>query len=142
MSRDDGEEEEMLSARVPSELKDLVDADSRSNQEVVRSALWSEFGGKRKGDLESRLNEKEKRMTLVQEEKKSRESELSELEKEANAIRKKLRKVENEEQSKLEDAKETLDGVPKHPENEAIQTWADKIGITPEELIEKLGESE
>lgn len=129
---------DMLSARVPSELKDLVDADSRSNQEVVRAALWREFGGKRVGDLERRMKEKERRISVVREERERRESELSELQKELNALQEKYDKKKSEKQSKLEDAREALAEVPKNVDNPAIQNWAEKLDLEPDELIDKL----
>lgn len=133
------EEREMLSARIPSELKDLVDADGRSNQEVVRAALWREFGGKRVGDLERRIKEKERRISIVKEERERRESELSELQKELNALEEKYDKKKEREQSQLEEAREALKDAPQEPENPAVQHWADKLDLEPGELLDKLG---
>lgn len=134
------EENEMLSARVPKELKDLVDADSRSNQEVVRAALWREFGGERLGDIERRIAEKEKRMSMISDEVKERESQIAEIRKELRALQSKKKEKKDQKQSKIEQAKEALEDTPKSVDNPAIQHWADKLDLTPAELIEKLGD--
>lgn len=132
------ENTEMLSSRVPQELKDLVDADSRSNQEVVRAALWREFGGQRAGELKVRIEEKEKRIDQVEEERSQRTSELEELRKELSALRSKYDEKKEEEQETLQEAKDALTDVPRDPDNPAIENWADKIGIEPSELIAEL----
>jgi len=130
----------MLSGRVPSELKDLVDADSRDNQEVIRAALWREFGGERKSDLERQLHEKKKRETVVENEMTNRQEELSDLREEINALEKRLNKQKSEEEAKLKQALDTLENVPWEPDNPAIQSNAEELGIEPEQLIEELEE--
>jgi len=132
------DETEMLSARIPSELKDLVDADSRTNQDVVKSALWSEFGGERMGELETRIDEKETRINVVQNEINSRDNELQELRKELNALREKYEEMQTEEAELLQEARETLEPGQFYPENPAVENWADKLDMSPEELIEEL----
>lgn len=53
-----------------------------------------------------------------------------------------LKSIEEESKStdeaKLEEARETLENVPKVPDNPAIQHWADKLDTTPEDLIDEL----
>lgn len=48
---------------------------------------------------------------------------------------------ESERQEKerlLDEAKESLDGTNLHPDNPAVKTWARKVEMAPEELIEEL----
>lgn len=135
------EEMVMLSGRVPTNLKALVDADERDNQEVLRAALWREFGGERKSDLERRIEEKDKRIDIVIDELGEREDELAELKKERDALESKLDEKEQEEsaqQKLIEKAREALDGANMSPENPAVENWAKKADLTPEELIEEL----
>ena len=131
---------EMLSFRVPPELKELVDADPRNNQEIGQAALWREFGGERLGAIERQIEEKRKRVQLVEREKENRESELQELKKEIEALEDKADAVEETEQTTFEDAREALEGVPRNPDNPGIQNWADKLGMTANILIDKLEE--
>lgn len=132
------EDVEMLSARVPEELKQLVNADGRNNQEVVRAALWREFGGERKSDLERRLEEKENRIAMIQREKNERERELDREQQEAEALRSKLEAVSSFDEKQRQETFETLETVPWEPDNPAIQTNADDLDMTPEELIAEL----
>lgn len=141
MSED--EEEVMLSGRIPKSLKTLVDADERPNQEVLRAALWREFGGERKSDLERRVEEKEKRINVVEDEVDDRKGELSELYRELDALRSKLDEKEDEEEKRqmlVQEAKEALDGANLIPDNPAVKNWAEKVEMTPEELIEEIND--
>jgi len=134
------ENTEMLSSRVPQELKDLVDADPRNNQEVVRAALWREFGGERLGDLERRIKEKEQRISIIEEERQKRESEIDDLQRERSALREKYEEKQAEKEDSLEDAREALENVPLAVDNPAVENWADKLDLSPEDLLDKLEE--
>jgi len=130
--------EVMLSARIPEELKQLIDADKRTNQEVVKAALWREFGGERVGALERRIEQKENRISLIKNEKNERERELRQEKEELDALEAKLEAVKTTEQDTLEKAMEKLERTPRDPDNPAIQKWAEKCGIAPETLVDKL----
>ena len=132
------EEKVMLSGRIPSELKELVDADRRNNQEVLRSALWREFGGERRSDIERRIEEKERRISMVRTERDERDREIETMEQELSALRRKLEETESRREAQLKKAREELAGVPKEPENPAIKNWAGKLDLTPSELLEEL----
>lgn len=131
------EDRVVLAARVPEELKDLVDADTRTNQDVIEAALWREFGGERLGALERRIEEKKRRISTIESERNERERELEQERKELEAL-----------QSKLETQKESTDKtrrvllrklkrVPDDPEHPLVQDVADELDISPEEAIER-----
>lgn len=128
----------MLSARVPEELKQLVDSDQRDNQEVIRAALWREFGGERKAALERRIEEKERRVSLIESEKNERERELQEEKQELQALKTKLTSQEKQREKKMRDTLEKLEKTPWKPDNAAIQTNAEDLDMTPQELIAEL----
>jgi cell division FtsZ-interacting protein ZapD len=72
-------------------------------------------------------------------------SELNQIESQKEQKRKELEKLQEIDQSKseerqheLEKAREELAQTPKDPENPAIQNWAEKLGISAEELIEEI----
>lgn len=73
------------------------------------------------------------------------ESEVDELQSREEQKRQELQKLKSidskkteEQEVALEEAKETLSSTPRDPDNIAIQTKADELDITPEELVEEL----
>lgn len=129
----------MMSGRIPEDLKALVDADPRDNQEVLRSALWREFGGERKGALERRIEEKERRISMIESEKEQRENELQEERRELEALQSKLDEKVSEENQLLNEAEEALSRIPNPTvDNTAVQNWADKCDMEPSELLDKV----
>ena len=131
------EEREMLSARVPSELKRLVDADQRSNQEVMEAALWREFGGQRKGAVERRIEEKERRLSMVTSERKERKREEEKIKEKIAALKEKKRAIEENNAEHREEKLRKLKKVPNDPEHTFVQEVADELGIGPEQAIEE-----
>jgi septal ring factor EnvC (AmiA/AmiB activator) len=135
------DDEERLVAEIPAELKALVDADGRTNKDIVEAALWREFGGHRQGALDRRIEEQERRVNMIESEIDDRNTELDEEEAKLAALKKKRESVEESEAEKraeLESVIEQLSDVPRDPTNPAIKTKAKKVGMTPEELIEEL----
>jgi len=53
-------------------------------------------------------------------------------------LRRIMNKQHDEKEADIAAAKDVLEGVPKDPSNEAIQKWATKIGMSPQQLIERL----
>lgn len=94
-----GGDRERLVAEIPSDLKELVDADQRTIREVVEAALWREFGGRRKSSLERRIEEKERRISIIESERNERERELEEQRDELAALKRELETVEDEQAS-------------------------------------------
>jgi chromosome segregation ATPase len=136
---------ERLIAEIPGELKNLVDADGRTNREVVEAALWREFGGHRKAALERRIEEKQRRVEMIQSEKEQREQELESERTELEALRAKMESVEeraDKQQAEIQRVVEKLSDAPRDPENPAIQKHAKELGITPEELVDELPEND
>lgn len=133
----------MLSARVPEELKDLVDADGRANQEVVRAALWREFGGERKSDIQRRIEEKENRVSMIRREKNERDRELEREQNELEALRSKLDAVEQQggqiesELDEILDQMET-EGTHYYPNNGDVTSLATEAGTDAADIIHRL----
>jgi predicted nucleic acid-binding Zn-ribbon protein len=72
-------------------------------------------------------------------------SEITGMETEIQTKKQRLETLENERENEikeqerlLEEAKSSLDGTELVSENPAVQTWAEKVGMTPEELIEEV----
>ena len=79
-------ETERLVAELPPELKRMVDADSRTNKEVVEAALWKEFGGKRKGLVDIQIDRKRDQLEAVTSERDELSSEADRLRGEIEAL--------------------------------------------------------
>lgn len=133
----------MLSGRVPEELKRLVDADERDNQEVLEAALWREFGGQRKGAVERRIEEQKRKISLIESERNERERELEEERQTLEALKDKHDAIEERQESEqemLQDAIDKAKGAPRDPSNAAIREQAKRVGMSPEEFIDELPE--
>jgi len=87
-------DEVMMGVRLPRELKNLVDADSRTNQEVVRAALWREFGGRKKSALEAKKEHKLQQLEAIKAEIESERDDLERVRQEVEAIDSQIEKVE------------------------------------------------
>lgn len=132
---------ERLVAEIPSDLKGLVDADPRDNKEVVIAALWREFGGKRKGVLERRIEEKKRRLSIIESERNERQRELTETKQELENLQERYEAAKSEEareEEQLTQACEALEGVNLTPEHQQVQFLAKELGITKETLIQEV----
>jgi hypothetical protein len=67
---------------------------------------------------------------------KAREEEM--LQQQAEELRELKQSFEGQQEQTLEEARQELDETPKEPSNPAIQTWARKVDLSPEELCEQL----
>ena len=90
------EDQSQLFTRIPDELKQLVDADSRTNKDVVTAALWREFGGRKKSALEAKKEHKQKQMNAIEAEIESEREDLQRIQKEIEAMDSQISKMENE----------------------------------------------
>ncbi len=73
------------------------------------------------------------------------ESELNQIQTREEQKREELQKLKEidsektqEQKEALEEAKEALSTTPRDPENPAIQTKAEELGMSPEELVDEL----
>lgn len=136
---------ELLGARIPPELKQLVDADSRTNQDVVEAALWDEFGGHRQSALEKRIEHKDRRISQVKREIEDLQEELATLETEKESLQHQLEEME----SASEAYESTLDQLLTEAETgnrdariipSTLGDIADKHGKPADEIHEELKE--
>lgn len=131
-------ETERLVAEIPEDLKRLVDADSRNNKKVVVDSLWREFGGRKEGALERRIEEIENRLSVVKRERNERNREIEGLKEDIQLLEKQLGARRSTKEEKIEEAREKLSNAPRDPDNLAIKQWAQKVEMTPEKFIEVL----
>jgi hypothetical protein len=81
-----GKDTERLVAEIPRELKMLVDADRRTNKEVVEAALWTELGGQKQAAIERRIEEKKRTKANLETQRNEREREIEELKEEIGGL--------------------------------------------------------
>ena len=132
---------ERLVAEIPAELKDLVDADRRTNREVVEAALWTEFGGRRESAIKRRIDEKSKRIEQTDKERKNRLTELEQLKDERDALEAQLETVKEKDAKdhrELQDALDKIKDAPRDAENPAVKRQAERVGMEPQELLDEL----
>ena len=134
----------LLAGRVSEELKRLVDADERANQDVIAAALYTEFGGLREGALERRVTEQENRVAMIKKEIEDRKQELEEEVEELERREEKLESVrekQEEYKDQLADVADLLPDPPhRTPSNPAVETQANRLGVEPGELLDDLAE--
>jgi len=131
----------MLSARIPAELKRLVDVDERTNQDVVQAALWREFGGERKAAIDRRIEEKESRINIIERERQERVREIEEERKELDALKAKKDKVQTKAEDEHSRVLEKAETIPADPNNPFVREHATKLDLTPEELAKEIAET-
>jgi len=133
-------DDELMGVRIPSELKRMVDADSRTNQEVVEAALWREFGGKRKGLVDVQIERKQDQLESVASERDELSDEVNRLRQEIEALKATREEIESGSTYR-EDVLSLLEKIegggghiwPSHDEVEKLATQEDK---QPEEVID------
>jgi len=130
---------------LPKELHELLNADQRNNSEVVESALWREFGGKRKAVAEVQLEQKEKQLGAVRSEKDELETEESRLSQQVTALRERVNGLEDTEKELDTDLDELLthledSGQHVWPNAENVRDLATAHNTDPEDIIVQLKE--
>jgi len=65
-------------------------------------------------------------------------SQLETKEARLNSLQAELESKEQEKERELEKAKDILEGANLTPDNPAVEKWADKVDMTPEQLIEEM----
>ena len=105
----------------------------------------------RTGDIQTEQGLHELRAEQLLEEALDLESEKNQLERKAERKRKKAERyleqsetAEEQTEAELAEAREALEeaGVNITPTNPAVENWAEKLGMTPVELVEKLEDGE
>jgi len=77
-----------------------------------------------------------------QRELETAEQKVANLERDIAELQELREQLMAEDQAEIEKARAALEGTERDPANPAIKNWADKLGITAEELIRELAEDE
>jgi len=102
-------------------INDLIEAHRQGKSEIDEA-----IARYRREQLQSELN--------------TVESRKEQIENELEIINKQVQKEEARKQEMLAEAKQKLSDIPHSPDNPAVENWADKLDMTPDELIQELGD--
>jgi len=131
-------DEKRLVAEIDGDLKSRAKADPRPIKEIVEASLQREFSTAATAAVERRIDEKRQRIQTLEREINDRERELAAERDELERLQQQLETFDDEQNAKLETAREELADTPKEADNPAIQKWAEKCGLTPTALLEEL----
>lgn len=88
-------------------------------------------GDRHNAAIDLQINQKQR-------ERKDAKKTVERLDREIQELRELKAAANKEEDAELQQAKAALEGVPRDVSNVAIQNWASKLGMPPQELIEQL----
>jgi len=109
--------------------------DQTDNASAVVNDLVTQWrqGGKNRDTVALELRKRQKERQIEEAQDK-----LERLQTEDEEIERLLIEFECDEDAKLEEARNALANTPKDPNNGAVENWAQKLGVTPEQLIDSL----
>lgn len=129
-------------ARIPRNLKQLVDGDERTNKEVAKTALWREFGGERQELIDMRINQKQEEEEMILQHIDELKDDLEDVREEKQALLSKRAKMEEEQnayEEHLEDLEEfLLQGRHLDPSHARVKNAANVGDVEPAEVIQDL----
>jgi septal ring factor EnvC (AmiA/AmiB activator) len=136
-------DEVLLGVRVPGELKQLLDADDRTNKEIVQAALWREFGNTEKTTLERKIDELESRIRITENERNERDRELDTLREKREAMQQRLESLESQQQTQNQIREQWFDklrGIPADEDMAMVHRVADELDMTRQEVVAEMEE--
>lgn len=104
-----------------------------------RSALINDLlsrARKGEGEIEQAVARYQKEQ--LERERATLETQMEGVEAQLETVEKRLERQSEHKQIQLEEAQEKLQGVPRDPTNPGVKRQAEKLEITPEELLERL----
>lgn len=131
-------DEQRFHVHLDTDLKQLVDADPRTNKEVTHAALWREFGGERKAAIDMRIEHMERREKMVRSEMEDLEEELNQIKSEKQALEHKREEMMTQDEAYEQDLKTLLSRLEEGelnrltPELKDVKEVAEGTDHTPE----------
>lgn len=96
---------------LPPELKDLLDADTRSNSDAVEAALWREYGGQKSESIDRRVEQQRQKVNAVRSQRNERDRELQEEVQKLRALEAKQEQIQEATETAHEVLTEFVDGM-------------------------------
>lgn len=115
------------------EVAAYLDVEGRNASETVNRLVRIDMG-------EEAVNDQilEMRMEMQRDRYEEAASKAKNHLKRYNQLKERLEKARSKKSGLFEEAKDALAEVPKKTDNPAVQNWAQKLGMTPSELIQEL----
>jgi len=112
---------------------DRVLEDSDNASAIVNDLVeqYRKNGDRGTAALELQREQKQRELKNAKRKVENLEQDIAEL----DAL---IREYQREEDAELQEAREKLAQTPKEPDNPAIQSWAQDLGLTPEQLLDEL----
>jgi len=112
---------------------DRVLEDSDNASAIVNDLVeqYRKNGDRGTAALELQREQKQRELKNAKRKVENLEQDIAEL----DAL---IREYQREEDAELQEAREKLAETPKEPDNPAIQSWAQDLGLTPEQLLDEL----
>lgn len=142
----DGSEPTQFNTRIPTVLKETIDAHPESNQTIAARALRKEVGLQDQSELDVRIKQKQQRIELVREEIEDLEAELNQYESELEDLKQRREEMKipeeqyEEELSRLLSKLEDGDVERLIPDSAEIRDLADEFGEQATEVHADLRE--
>lgn len=132
--------EVQTNVRLPEDTKHRLDADPRSNKEIIKKALQNELGAETKNDLRRRIKHKKDRLNKIEDERREVEQVEEELTRELERLENRLESTVSQEEKFHEDISDLLNQVENGEINhlvadhEKVKRVATEHGETSEEV--------
>lgn len=117
------------------EVDEHLAKDGVNASELVNSLVKShaDAGGNERAMLELREQQLESELADLESRTERKRQELQQ-------VRDRLDETRDEREQIVTEARNTLTRIPDDPENEAIQNWAEKAGMSPEAFLQAVSE--
>lgn len=124
---------ERVTVSVDPEVASYLRQDAVNASGLVNNLVQKQMGGESSEAAMVKL-----RLEQVNSEINQTKTTLESREVERKRLQNRLSEIQEANETELDEARDTLEEVPNDPENPAVQNWADKLEMTPEELLEEL----
>jgi chromosome segregation ATPase len=131
---------ERITATVDPDVAEFLSQDGVNASGLVNRLVEDEMAGTN----EATVQMIQLRLEQVESECESIEQQLEAKERERERLETRLAELRQEQDSRIDEVRERIPEGFRNPDNEGIRTWAAKLDMTPEELVEELerGESD
>ena len=131
--------EETIAARIPPELKRIVDAHPNTNKDIITKALWREFGGEDKSVVKHEIQEKKDEIAMLEQQIKDREERIQEKRQKLKALNAKLGEIkeeETEEEIHREELIQSLKSSEARENNANVIKVSRELEMEPSEVVD------
>lgn len=119
---------------ISEENREWLDENYNNRSAVINDLLTRARKGE--GEIQRAVARYQKEQ--LEREKATLETKMKSVEEQLETVDARLERDNQQKQTQLREAAQTLDGVPKEPTNPGVQRQAEKLDMTPQELLDEL----